>query len=123
MSTTETRRSAAHSRRGGTAVRAFIGSSTESVTAAEAIQRNLRTWCFPEIWSQGIFTLSSTGIESLERQLPQYAFAVFLLTPDDISLYRGQESPVPRDNLVLEVGLSIGGLTGGVFPTLPARSP
>lgn len=88
--------------------RAFIGCSLEGMSVAGAIQKNLDRWCFPEIWDQGLFTPSYTTIESLERKLPQFACAVFLLTPDDIKVMRNTTVPAPRDNLVLEVGMAIG---------------
>lgn len=88
--------------------RAFIGCSSEAKKLGEAVQRNLESWCYPELWTQGFFMLSATTIESLEKRLPEYAFAVFLLTPDDATIIRRKKQPAPRDNLILEVGLSIG---------------
>lgn len=88
--------------------RAFIGCSSEANVVALAIQQNLETWCYPEIWNQGFFVLSDTTIESLEKQLAEYTYAVFLLTPDDVTIFRHKKSSTPRDNLLLEVGMSIG---------------
>lgn len=88
--------------------RAFIGCTKEAQYLAEAIQSNLASWCYPELWSHGFFTLSKTTIESLENGLPNFGFAVFLLTPDDISIVKGKRHPAARDNLILEVGMAIG---------------
>lgn len=86
--------------------RAFIGCTMEGMTHAQALQSELECWCYPERWNQGIFDLSKTIIEALQNELPKFNFAIFLLTPDDIAVIRGEEHTVPRDNLIFELGLS-----------------
>lgn len=88
--------------------RVFIGSSLQAKDIGLAVQRCLQDWCYPELWDQGFFVLSATTIENLENQLPQFSFAIFVLTPDDIAYIKQKKSPVPRDNLILEIGMSIG---------------
>lgn len=87
--------------------RIFIGCVTEKKDDAVALQTAL-TWGDAEVWDQGMFGPSATFIESLERELPTFDLAVFILTPDDITESRGKMENTPRDNLILEVGLSIG---------------
>jgi predicted nucleotide-binding protein len=49
--------------------RAFIGCSKEGIDSAYALQMELKEWCYPLVWSQGIFELSKTIIEGLETKL------------------------------------------------------
>ena len=88
----------------------FIGSSTKGLDAAKAVQSELEYVAECIVWSQGVFGLSEGTLESLVKILGKLDFAVLVLTPDDL-LYRNEESiPVPRDNVLLELGMFIGGL-------------
>ncbi len=89
-------------------MRVLIGSSTESLKIATKLQVAMRESFFPEVWNQGIFSLSSSIIEIFEKKLVEYDIAVFILTPDDISKVRSKEYFIPRDNLIFEIGLSYG---------------
>lgn len=103
--------------------KAFIGCTKEAENFALAVQANLESWCYPEIWSQGFFKLSETTIESLEKGLPSFEIAIFLLTPDDISIVRGKRYKTARDNLILEIGMAIGFLgRSRTFLVLPKNS-
>lgn len=88
----------------------FIGSSSEGVEIAEAIQLNLDRICEVVIWSQGLFGLSSGTLETLVERLQDFDFAVLALTPDDLTDSRGVEKQSARDNVLIELGLFIGGL-------------
>ncbi len=88
----------------------FIGSSTEGLPIAEAIQVNLDHACEIVIWSQGVFGLSSNTLISLVERLPDFDFAILVLTPDDLVQSRGDTQQSPRDNVLLELGLCIGAL-------------
>lgn len=88
----------------------FIGSSSEGYEAAEAVQVNLGDACEVAIWSQGVFGLSHGTLESLVLALVKFDFAVLVLTPDDVTVKRGAIGPSPRDNVVFEAGLFVGGL-------------
>ncbi len=88
----------------------FIGSSAEGVEIAEAIQLNLDRVCEVVIWSQGLFGLSSGTLETLVDRLNDFDFAVLVLTPDDLIESRGVEKQSARDNVLIELGLFIGGL-------------
>ncbi|MDF3131277.1 nucleotide-binding protein [Kiritimatiellaeota bacterium B1221] len=88
----------------------FVGSSTEGLPAARALQQNLDHDAEVILWSQGVFGLSSGTLETLVTKSQQFDFAVLVLTPDDLRLSRGNEDPSPRDNVVFELGLFMGAL-------------
>jgi hypothetical protein len=88
----------------------FIGSSSEGLPYAKALQVNLDHSLEVTIWSQGVFGLSGGTLEELVRKLQQMDFAVLVVTPDDLISSRGQELSSPRDNVLLELGLCIGTL-------------
>ena len=90
--------------------RLFIGSSTEHLQLAYAIQENLEHDCESTVWTQGIFSLTEYALESLISQLKTSDYGVFILTPDDVTQIRGEKRATARDNVVFELGLFIGGL-------------
>lgn len=104
--------------------RLFIGSSTEGLRVAEAIQVGLDDVAECTVWNQGVFGLTETTIESIVDTAAEYDFAVLVLTPDDTTLARGASSSSPRDNLVFELGLFTGILgrarTFMVYPRSPS---
>lgn len=91
--------------------RLFIGSSKEGVDIALAIQQNLRHDAENTVWSQGVFDLSVTTLDSLLEILERSDLGVFVLSPDDIAQIRGKESLAARDNVIFELGLFIGKLS------------
>jgi predicted nucleotide-binding protein len=90
--------------------RVFIGSSTESLKIAEAVHYNLEYVAEVTPWSQGIFNLSETSLDSLINALHTFDFGVFIFSEDDIVTIRGEAVSAPRDNIVFELGLFIGSL-------------
>ncbi|HEX5870352.1 MAG TPA: nucleotide-binding protein [Longimicrobium sp.] len=90
--------------------RLFIASSTEQLDVANAIQENLDLDAEATVWSQGLFHLSTTAIDSLLATLQASDFGVFVLGADDLILIRGQHENLPRDNVVFELGMFIGRL-------------
>ncbi len=89
----------------------FIGSSSEAVAEATCVQRALlRRPLTCKLWTEGVFQLSSTTMESLTRAARQCDFAVLFLTPDDMTSSRGRQKASPRDNVVFELGLFMGAL-------------
>ena len=88
----------------------FVGSSTEGLPIARALQVLLDYSCEVEIWSQGIFGLSQGGLESLVLALNRFDFAVLVLSAVDLILKRGETVAAPRDNVLFELGLFTGGL-------------
>ena len=88
----------------------FIGSSTEGLPVAQALQLNLDSCAEVILWSQGVFGLSEGSLESLVDRIENFDFAILVLTPDDLTLSRGTNSQSPRDNVVFELGLFMGAL-------------
>ena len=65
----------------------FVGSSTEGLSIAKAIQLNLDHEyheCEVTLWSQGVFGLGRGTLEDLVREAGTADFAVLVLTPDDL---------------------------------------
>ena len=88
----------------------FIGSSSERLDIAYAVQENLERFVEATVWTQGIFDLSKTTIESLMDVLEETDFGLFVFAPDDISLIRSAEKSIVRDNVIFELGLFVGRL-------------
>jgi hypothetical protein len=88
----------------------FVGSSSEGLPVAKAIQVGMSEFADVTLWNQGIFEPSYGYLESLTKALEGSDFAVLALTPDDITESRGIESSAPRDNVIFELGLFIGHL-------------
>lgn len=86
----------------------FIGSSTEQLPVARAIESNLANDADVEVWDQGLFGLGTATLEALEEALPRFDFAVLVLAADDVLQSRGEQQPVARDNVLFELGLFIG---------------
>lgn len=90
--------------------RLFVGSSTESLDVAYAIQESLDRFCEVTVWSQGVFEPSRYSMDALVDVLDGIDFGVFVFAPDDIVRIGGAESVAARDNVVFELGLFIGRL-------------
>jgi len=90
--------------------RVFLGSSVEGLSVAYAIQTNLIHDAEITVWSQGVFELSKTTIESLFEILGSVDFGVFVFTPDDLIKIRENSTATVRDNVLFEFGLFLGKL-------------
>lgn len=88
----------------------FIGSSSEGEKIAYAIQENLEKDADVYVWTQGVFELGSSYLESLIKELDKADFAILVLTEDDITISRNQQTVSPRDNVLFELGLFMGRL-------------
>jgi len=55
-----------------------------------------------------MFGLGDTTLSSLEKALPDFDFAILVLTLDDSARVREQIAKVPRDNVLFELGLFMG---------------
>jgi tetratricopeptide (TPR) repeat protein len=88
----------------------FVASSSESLKLAYAVQRNLQGSVEITVWSQGAFKPSTTTSESLAGLLDSSDFALFVFSPDDVTIVRGNESSSVRDNVIYELGLFTGKL-------------
>ncbi len=88
----------------------FIGSSSEGLEVAKAVQANLDRVSECQIWHQGLFGLSSGTLETLVNSVREFDFSILVLTNDDLVSTRGQEYNSPRDNVLFELGLFMGAL-------------
>lgn len=88
----------------------FIGSSSEGHKIAKALQVLLDQNSEVAVWSQGVFGLSQGTLDSLVHALDEFDFAILVLTPDDLVISRSNENSIPRDNVLFELGLFMGGL-------------
>lgn len=89
----------------------FIGSSTESLNVAQAVQKELRNRnpkYFPIIWNQSVVNLSRFVIPELTKQLHKSQYAIFIFNDDDTKRSRGKSAKVVRDNVLFEFGLAVG---------------
>src|ERR1041385_242917 len=90
--------------------RVFVGSSSEGLGLARAVQQNLDDVAEVTVWTDDVFALSRSIYDSLEKALAQFQFGVFVLTPDDSLVKRHQRKRAARDNVVFELGLFAGRL-------------
>ncbi len=90
--------------------RLFIGSATESLDVAYAVQESLEHDAEVTVWTQGIFELSKYTIDALADTVETVDFGVFVLTPTDVIVMRDQTKQSARDNVIFELGMFIGRL-------------
>lgn len=89
----------------------FIASSKEMAKHAERIKNGIKTeYVDVNIWTEGIFQASVTAIESLDDISKTYDYGVVIFGSEDMVESRGIQKAAPRDNVVFEVGLLMGGL-------------
>ncbi|MEW8215571.1 MAG: TIR domain-containing protein, partial [Candidatus Thiodiazotropha endolucinida] len=90
--------------------RVFIGSSSEHLNIAEALQQGLTQSADVEVWNQGIFEASEVVFTKLTEVAKEFDAAVFVLSPDDLVVKKERELNQPRDNILFEIGLFMGSL-------------
>ncbi|MGS0691655.1 TIR domain-containing protein [Shewanella sp. 30m-9] len=89
--------------------RIFIASSSESYEVASACNTCMDRKAEPTIWSQ-IFVPGGTTLQTLTEKANNVDFALFIFTPDDLTVMRGKDKPTVRDNVLFELGLFIGAI-------------
>ena len=88
--------------------RLFIGSSTENLDIAYALQENLDNDAVVTVWKQAVFGLSKTNLDSLLEVLRKSDFAIFVLAGEDYTKIRDIAFSCARDNVLFELGLFFG---------------
>lgn len=92
-------------------IKVFVISSVESLGVARAIQNAFSHDDFvTTVWTDGVFRATNYPLQSLLDAVDDSDFAVAIAHGDDTAAYRGQQWPVPRDNVVFELGLFMGRL-------------
>lgn len=90
--------------------RVFVGSSSEGLDTARAIQVHLGSQAEVTVWQDGVFRLNEGTLASLLGALERFDFAILVLTADDVRTFRGEVQLAPRDNVLFELGLFLGRL-------------
>jgi hypothetical protein len=90
--------------------RLFVGSSTEGLGIAYAIQENLEFDAETTVWTQGIFKPTRNTLAELIAGMRAMDFVAFVFSPDDLLSLRGEAVRAVRDNVIFELGLFIGHL-------------
>jgi hypothetical protein len=97
-------------------MRVFVGSTTEAARPDGPLEQVCilleRAGHDPLPWKDA-FPLGEHQFESLHNIVFQVEAAIFILTADDKTWYRGNATPSPRDNLIFEYGLFSGHLGNG----------
>lgn len=87
----------------------FLGSSTKGKRKLAPIIKILKkNNIVVKPWTMDVFNLSRTTIENLEICLQKCDFAILVVTGDDKTIKNGKEVISPRDNIIFEIGLSMG---------------
>ena len=85
----------------------FIGSSTEALGTARAVQAVLSRDVDVTLWDQGVFPLSSTTVQDLLHAARMHDYAVFVMARDDLAIVRNEIQQITRDNVLFELGIFI----------------
>ena len=88
----------------------FIASSTKGLPVAEAVKSNFDKTADVDIWTENIFALNKSALDTLINRSSFYDFAIFVLTPDDEAIIKEKKQLIPRDNVIFEFGLFLGSI-------------
>lgn len=92
-------------------IRIFIISSVEALEVGRIVKRTFEyDDVVTTLWTDGVFKAGSYAVDALEQELEDADFAIAIAHADDLAAFRGVTWPVPRDNVVFELGLFMGRL-------------
>jgi hypothetical protein len=98
----------------------FIGSSKEGLKIATALKEKLERIAEIEVWTD-IFELNKSNFDNLTSQIAVFDYAILIASGDDTIVSRRQKSLSPRDNILFEFGLFVGGLGASRVFYLPEK--
>ena len=88
----------------------FIGCSSEQKCLGEKIEAFLRSQeelgLDAQCWSSDFFESGDYTLDRLREGIDEAEAAIFILSPDDIVDSREIKQDAPRDNVILEMGMS-----------------
>jgi Predicted nucleotide-binding protein containing TIR-like domain/Histidine-specific methyltransferase, SAM-dependent len=88
----------------------FVGSSSQASELIAGLSLGLDSRVTVRPWNKVSWPLTSDTLDGIDEHLQEADFAVFILADDDVAIIRGKEAKVPRDNVILELGMSLGSL-------------
>jgi predicted nucleotide-binding protein len=92
-------------------IKLFVISASEALKVARCIEDCFKTDSFvTRVWDKGVFAASSYPIEALDAALNDSDFALAITHGEDEGTSRGKTSPIPRDNVLIELGFFMGKL-------------
>jgi hypothetical protein len=98
----------------------FIGSSKEGLKIATALKAKLEGIAQINLWTN-IFDLNKSNFDNLTSQIAFHDYAILIASGDDTVTSRGQSRMSPRDNVLFEFGLFVGGLGPSRVFLLPEK--
>jgi hypothetical protein len=87
----------------------FVGSSSETLTAATAVKEILSAHADVTVWQDG-FLPGQMLLLNIVGLVTKFDFGLFLFSPDDMVKIRRQQVWAVRDNVLFEAGVFMGGL-------------
>lgn len=89
----------------------IVFSSSERYSLAQKIQREfLKQYVQCQLWGNDFFKPSTFTLDNFNNLANNYRYAIVILGDDDCIKTRGKKEMVPRDNVILELGICIGQL-------------
>jgi len=89
----------------------FIICAVEALRVAQAIQFHFEhDEADFKIWSDQVFKASQYPIEALQEVLDESDFSIAIASPEDLVTVRNETATQPRDNVLVELGMSLGRL-------------
>lgn len=90
--------------------RLFVASASESLEVAHAVKQNFEKDAIVDIWSEDIFKVNSSTLETLLNRAGYYDFFIAVFSADDTTIIRKTKAKITRGNVVFEFGLFLGRL-------------
>src|SRR5690349_4887875 len=85
--------------------RVFVGSSSEAAEIDRYVRSVLETLHATAVGWQKVFHPGDYALDCLLSLGTAVDAALLIVTPDDLTTFRGSERMSPRDNVLLELGM------------------